>query len=171
MVAEGKIKSKDLTYEASLPPFLQRLHDQKAGRGDPDRHDTRFARPKRAKDDDAEDGPTVVDESGDNISKEDLEKLQKETDAKDDDDKIREHLDGDAQREAKPLASGAIQENGERKMEQKTTDGKATQKRKAAKVVGEEAGGDEENAADPKTVKKAKKKTKPIKLAFDDGDG
>ena len=174
MVAEGKIKSKDLTYEASLPPFLQRLHAQKAGRGDPDKHETQFARPKRAKDDDAEDGPTVIDESGENVSKEDLEKLQNGTEGEDD-TKISELVRGETLDEGEPKASGAIQEvdpKDRRRAEQKVTDGKATKKRKLVKAVGEATtDGEHEKAETGQGAKKAKKKAKPIKLAFDEGDG
>ena len=72
---EGKIKAKDLQYDNSLPPFLQRLHAQNAGRGDQDRHERPLARPKRAKDHDEDDEPTVVDEAGETVSKAELEKI------------------------------------------------------------------------------------------------
>lgn len=60
------------------------------------------------------------------------------------------------------------------RVEQKLTDGTAVKKRKVAKVVGDEDEDDTfkpEKDTAPKAAKKAKKKTKPIKLAFDDDEG
>ena len=72
---EGKIKAKDLQYDNSLPPFLQKLHAQNAGIGDQDRHERPLARPQRARTHDEDDEPTVVDEAGETVSKAELEKM------------------------------------------------------------------------------------------------
>ena len=171
---EGKIKSKDLSYESTLPPFLQRLHAQKAGRGDLDRHEQPIARPKRAKAHEEEDEPTVVDEAGETISKAELEKLTAPENGDVDGGDENGKTVGEAN--AEPKGSGAIQD-GSQRVDQKVTDGTTTKKRKAAKVVGEDE--DEAATAEPqvqdqpspkKAVKKAKKKAKPIKLAFNDDD-
>ncbi|KAK3708577.1 hypothetical protein LTR37_011472 [Vermiconidia calcicola] len=164
--SEPKIKSKDLSYENNLPPFLQRLHAQKAGLGDQDRHERQIARPKRAKADDEDDGPTVVDESGELVSKEQMEeKLEPAGD-----DGADTHVNGTLEGDGEPRASGAIQTHGTA----------MKKKRKLGKVVGEdenreepkdavETGAVDDSGATKKSVKKAKK-NKPIKLAFDDND-
>ncbi|KAI5359197.1 hypothetical protein Slin14017_G100990 [Septoria linicola] len=172
----SKIKSKDLSYDSSLPPFLQRLHDQKAGRGDTDRHEQPVARARRAKDPNEDDGPTVVDESGETVSKEEYEKVSRQNgDGIDDTSSVK----GPADPTAEPKMSGALPEgttdakqDGARS-EAKVTDGTAHKKRKAAKVVGaddeaEDAEGD--TTSTKKIAKKAKKKSK-VKLAFDEEEG
>ena len=171
---EGKIKSKDLSYESTLPPFLQKLHAQKAGRGDLDRHEQPIARPKRAKAHEEEDEPTVVDEAGETISKAELEKLTgpEGSDVDSGDEKVKTVDDESAETNG----SGAIQDRLQR-VDQKVTDGTATKKRKAAKVVGEDEDGPatvesevRQESNPTKIIKKAKKKAKPIKLAFNDDD-
>ena len=168
----SKIKAKDLSYDSTLPPFLQRLHDQNAGRGDTDRHERAIARPRRAKDADAEDdGPTVVDESGEVVSREEFAQLG-ET-------KVDAMLDAEAagsgQGECVNGAGGAA--DTAKRAEQNVTDGAGIKKRKAGKIVGVY----DDTAASPtrpevdqvdnkKVAKKQKKKGKPIKLAFDDGE-
>ena len=167
MSSEGKIKSKDLSYEATLPPFLQRLHDQKAGRGDQDQHERPIARPKRVKTHDEDDEPTVVDDSGETVSKEDLEKM---TAAGNGEAEEGGNVTSRSPSDAEPKASGAIQDDSVPKVDQKVTDGTATKKRKMAKVVGDgtNSADNKEDEAMKKIAKKVKKKAKPIKLAFDD---
>lgn len=172
----GKIKSKDLSYDSSLPPFLQRLRAQNTGYGeggDPDRHQVPLARPKKAKNPDDDDGPTFVDESGELVSKADYERrLKGDASGEETGDNVNGELKGDSKPEA-----GALPADSKPRVEQKLTDGNAVKKRKVAKVVGDEdeddsskpAGADKDIA--PKAVKKAKKKAKPIKLAFDDDEG
>jgi hypothetical protein len=164
----GKIKSKDLSYDSSLPPFLQRLRAQNTGYGDdgdPDRHERPLARPKKAKNPDDDDGPTFVDESGETVTKEDYEKqLRGDAEGEEDAGNVTGELKGDG----KPEASGALP--GPR-VEQKLTDGAAIKKRKMAKVVGEDEEDGVEKSTTQKVPKKAKKKAKPIKLAFDDDEG
>ena len=173
MAPEGKIKSKNLSYESTLPPFLQRLHDQNAGRGDQDRHERQIARPKRAKTHDEDDEPTVVDESGELVSKESLEKMSSATNG---DVEDGGNVKGSTDVDAEPKASGAIQDDQLERSDQKVTDGTATKKRKAGKVVGEDSigNGDDTNekndSVTTKAAKKIKKKAKPIKLAFHNDD-
>ena len=165
---EGKIKAKDLQYDNSLPPFLQRLHAQNAGSGDQDRHEKPIARPKKAKAHDEDDEPTVVDEAGETVSRAELEKMTSAASGED------ENVKTVGEEAAEPKASGALPDDVQRS-DQKVTDGTATKKRKVAKVVGEENEGEANGGADGKqgssamkVVKKPKKKAKPIKLAFDD---
>ncbi|KAM3422736.1 hypothetical protein BST61_g221 [Cercospora zeina] len=159
-----------LSYDSSLPPFLQRLHEQKAGRGDTDRHEQPIARAKRAKDPNEDDGPTVVDESGETLSKEDYEKLQKSNAGVDDTPNVK----GDSDLAAEPRMSGALPEDALQGKHVKVTDGTAQKKRKAAKVVGNDndphADGDTISSTQ-KQSKKPKKKQKTVKLAFNDDDG
>ena len=169
MPTEPKIKAKDLSYESTLPPFLQRLHDQNAGRGDQERHERAIARPKRAKANDEDDGPTVVDESGETVSKEDLEKLNGEGEDA--------NVKGMAEEDGEPMGSGAIQDGEMRRVGKEVTDGTTTaKKRKVVKIVGEDDEVLASNEVDGKRpevmrpAKKVKKKAKPIKLAFDNED-
>ena len=163
-----KIKSKDLSYTSELPPFLQRLHDQKAGRGDADRHEFQVARPKGKKNPDDDDGPTIVDESGENVSKEDFQKLgAAET--------VGNSVTGDVASEEPKGSSGLPDGDDARKGKENVTDGTAVKKRKVGKVVGDDEAevetkdGEKGDAGPKKIVKKAKKKAK-VKLTFDDGD-
>ena len=161
----SKIKSKDLSYDNTLPPFLQRLHDQKAGRGDTDRHERAVARPRRANDPDAEDdGPTVVDESGEVVNKEEFAQLGE----------TKSHVE--VEREAVSSEKGENVVDAVKRAEQGVTDGLATKKRKAGRIVGVSddaaaaAKSDAVKKGDEKMAKKQKKKAKPIKLAFDDNE-
>ncbi|KAK4565641.1 hypothetical protein LTR86_003489 [Recurvomyces mirabilis] len=178
----GKIKAKDLSYDSSLPPFLQRLHDQKAGRGDQDLHERQLARPKREKNADEDDGPTVVDESGDVVSKDELEKLNAAAAAagsspgEDVGGSVSGDLvkEGDGDRGEEVRAYGALPGDGGKKDDAKVSTGLGGRKRKAGKVVGndQEKNGNGDVPASKKeaTSKPKKKKVKPVKLAFDDGD-
>jgi hypothetical protein len=175
MAPEGKIKSKDLSYDSSLPPFLQRLHAQNAGRGDQDRHERPIPRPTRVKAHEDEDEPTVVDESGETVSKAELEKMTSAQNTSPDAEaggNVTGTLDG----EGEAMVSGAIQDTP--KSDQKVTDGAAVKKRKVAKVVGgeespidaESRGNDDLEKGPVKKFAKKAKKSKPIKLAFDEDD-
>ncbi|KAK5122157.1 hypothetical protein LTR85_004403 [Meristemomyces frigidus] len=169
----GKIKAKDLSYDSTLPPFLQRLHDKNAGRGDTDRHERALARPRKEKDPNDDDEPTVIDESGETLTKGELAKLTDVEPAGDAGGSVTGEVDDDAA----PKASGALPdaEHAGKRAEQRVTDGAASKKRKAAKVVGDEDPNAEKpeaaNNNEKKAAKKPKKKAKPIKLAFDDGEG
>ncbi|KAK3679969.1 hypothetical protein LTR78_000346 [Recurvomyces mirabilis] len=178
----GKIKAKDLSYDSSLPPFLQRLHDQKAGRGDQDLHERQLARPKRDKNADEDDGPTVVDESGDVVSKDELEKLNADAIGGDSPGEdvggsvsgdLGKGDGGDGVEEVR--ASGALPVDGGKKDDAKVSTGLGARKRKAGKVVGEEKDidapcDDGPTSKNKATSKSKKKKVKPVKLAFDHGD-
>lgn len=162
-MVEGKIKGKDLQFDKNLPPFLQRLHAQKGGFGDADRHERAIARPKKAKDENDDDGPTMIDESGETLTKDEYAKLTSAPDA-------AEEGSGAAasQSEARPSEG----EPSTTKLDSKVTNGAASKKRKAVKVVGddEEPSPQDEAAVASKPAKKIKKKAKPVKLAFDDDD-
>ncbi|KAK0365531.1 hypothetical protein LTR91_002925 [Friedmanniomyces endolithicus] len=167
----GKMKAKDLSYDTSLPPFLQRLHDQKAGRGDTDRHERPLARPMRAKDPNDDDGPTVVDESGETVSKMEYEKLTA-ADTQTVDTTNGGNVDGETRGDDPTvLMSGALPVEDGKKGGVVATSGLVAKKRKAARIVGDADGETASKAAGEKeAVAKPKKKAKHIKLAFDDGE-
>lgn len=151
----GKIKSKDLSYDSALPPFLQRLHDQKAGRGDVDRHEREIARPKRARDADAdaEDESVVVDERGEVVNLKEVE------------DKAVEGV-ADAERREQTVRVVEAGTAGKRKKVIKVV----AEGKQKAEVEDEVKAVDAVKTAGP--VKPVKKKAKrAVKLAFDDEDG
>jgi hypothetical protein len=168
--------SSNFLIEAAEPSFLRRIKAQIGGEdGDPDRHARQLARPKRARNDDDDDGPTYVDEeSHDNVSKEDYEKL----------------LKGD---EVKSLESGKLEVDSTHKDEQDPKDDQArveipsngkkeavasigvASKRKQVKVVGDGpedsdvATEKQKNSVKPSIdMKKSTKKAKKVKLSFDE---
>nr|POF13570.1 hypothetical protein CFP56_02593 [Quercus suber] len=157
----GKIKGKDLSYDKALPPFLQRLHAQKAGHGDADRHEREIARPRKAKDVNDDDGPTVVDERGETLSKNDVEDLTRSRST----DDMRAALDEPAPSET------AARQGSSRVAEQKLITGGAPKKRKAVMVLGSD-GDNSQNMSNKsdQLPKKPRKKAKPIKLAFANDD-
>nr|OQO19898.1 hypothetical protein B0A51_11369 [Rachicladosporium sp. CCFEE 5018] len=166
----GKIKSKDLTYDSNLPPFLQRLHAKNTGYGsddDPDRHERQVARPKKAKNLDDDDGPTVVDETGEHVSKEKLEELTK---VQAPDETAGGTVTGELDAKDEAEVSGALPDNRNASdgKQVKAVNGAVAKKRKAAKVVGQDEEVENEPQGEQKTTKKAKKKGKPVKLAFDE---
>ncbi|QIW94734.1 hypothetical protein AMS68_000252 [Peltaster fructicola] len=158
----GKIRSKDLAYDAALPPFLQRLRNQNVGRGDTDRHERPVARPRLAKDANDDDGPTVVDETGETITQQDFEKRSAAAEP------TSEAVEGKTYNKPETTAAAAAAEEALVRVEQRVTDGTTTKKRKAARIIADEAAVPEDNPSEPaQTIKKAKKKSKPIKLAFE----
>ncbi|KFY39010.1 hypothetical protein V494_04135 [Pseudogymnoascus sp. VKM F-4513 (FW-928)] len=156
-----KITSKSLSYDASLPPFLQRLRAENVGAS------TAAPRAKRAPNPDAdeEDEPVYVDEEGGALDDAELRSLGV---TKKGDEKGEEATEG-----AKP---GAVPEP-ERKEEKIAAIG-ATRKRKVGKVVGapEEEEGKGSDAAAAVTEKdrgkppQKKKKAKKVKLSFGDDE-
>ncbi|KAI7506672.1 hypothetical protein KC347_g7449 [Hortaea werneckii] len=185
-----KIKSKDLSYDSSLPPFLQRLRDQNAGR-DTDRHEREIARPKGKKDPQAEeeDGPTVVDDSGETVTKEQIASMNQDIEEKErSESNVGGSVKGKLDNAGDVVAlSGALPDEEPTRKGDTVTEGKAVKKRKVGKVVGGdeheegESGGEKgETARNPSDAaasgekesagKKIKKKAKQIKLAFNNDD-
>ncbi|KAH0348994.1 hypothetical protein KCU83_g5703, partial [Aureobasidium melanogenum] len=176
------IKSKDISYDksASQPAFLQRLRDQNSAISASGRHEQPVARAQRAKKsgDDDDDAPTyVVEGSSETLTKAEYEKLAsgdgEESDAKskfgDVKDMVTGELTGDS-----PKASGALPDESDAPARASATvdAGKATKKRKVAKVVGgdddEDEASNQDTTKDESKPKKIKKKGKPIKLSFGD---
>jgi hypothetical protein len=177
----SNIKSKDLTYDknASQPAFLQRLRDQNSAISSTGRHEQPIARAQRPKNNDDEDAPTyVVEGSSETLSKAEYEKLTS-GDTEDANDKfgdVKDMVTGELTGDS-PKASGALPDEDDVPARASVTvdAGKATKKRKMAKVVGGDDDGDEANTSkstskDESKPKKLKKKGKPIKLSFGDDE-
>jgi hypothetical protein len=77
-MSNPKITPKNLSYTTTLPPFLQRLHNTASNSPLDGRHEFTIARPKRARDPNAddEDEPAYVDEETNHtLSKEEYKAL------------------------------------------------------------------------------------------------
>ena len=171
--------AKNLSYNKQEPSFLRKLKAEHGG----DRSNVQHARPKKDRlktGDEDEDEPTIIDEQGESLGKEEwAEMLRKEregAEGKDEEGESKEggmngrkgHEEQELSREKQPVA-----EIG------------GSKKRRAGKVVGE-AVASEEQAEEPKdmetkvdkkdasstttTTTTKKKKAKKIKLSFDEPD-
>jgi hypothetical protein len=178
----SNIKSKDLTYDKSTsqPAFLQRLRDQNSAISSTGRHEQPIARAQRAKNPNADDddAPTyVVEGSSETLTKAEYEKLTA-GDGNDADEKfgdVKDMVTGELTGDS-PKASGALpdeDDGGPARASVIVDAGKATKKRKMAKVVGGDDNDADEatskvSSKDESKPKKLKKKGKPIKLSFGD---
>lgn len=185
-MSNPKITPKNLSYDASLPPFLQRLHNSSSSNSASldGRYERAIARPKRARDADAdaEDEPVFVDEeTGEVVSAEEFKAL------------------GAGEEGGQVEALGMEKEVTKQDGKEEPTKGKdkqtamigASRKRKAAKVVGGDGSEEDPKAAlsagkeerkglakdggstDRKsrvTDVKAKAKGKKVKLSFGDDE-
>jgi hypothetical protein len=173
-----KIKSKHLTNQknASQPAFLQRLRDQNSAISSTGRHEQPIARAQRPKNNDDDDAPTyVVEGSSETLSKAEYEKLTSGEDANDKFGDVKDMVTGELTGDS-PKASGALPDEDDIPTRASVTvdAGKATKKRKMAKVVGGDDDEDEpaskNTSKDESKPKKLKKKGKPIKLSFGDDE-
>ena len=158
--------SKNLQYDKNEPAFLRKLRGEYGN----DRQTFQAARPKRNRlANDEDDGPTMVDEAGASVSKEDYEAMINGKDG--------ELESTDVKPETllthKSNNDEALQETPKEK--QKVIDIGAGRKRKQAKVIGEQNEGPEatedtyeESVKQSKPTKKSKKK---VKLFFDEPEG
>ncbi|KAL3459090.1 hypothetical protein BJX64DRAFT_291633 [Aspergillus heterothallicus] len=159
--------AKNLAYEAKEPAFLQRLRGHYAGSsGGLERPVSQ--RPRRPRDDTADDGPTYVDaESNEVVSKEEYEAMVKggddQSNAKDHEDSaVESTVDGAAEAKKTPAAS-----------KQNLAEIGGPRKRKQAKVVTDEVQeGESEDTRLKETERRKptqeKKKKKKIKLSFEE---
>lgn len=165
-----KITSKNLSYNSSLPPFLQRLHAQ-AGRvtgPDPLLAAQKRSVKKRSSSEEAEDAPLVVDEHGNSVD------VQVERDGTVKQADPRGDVD---------IGEGVVSEVGENteKQDAENKSSIGTRKRKVGKVIGEDSSdtGTKNEFQKKKGAvkdeaqvnKKVKKKAKKIKLSFDEDEG
>ena len=170
----SKITPKNLSYDQTLPPFLQRLQANKSSLDG--RNEFQTARPQKAKnlEDDAENEPVYFDEgSGETLTRREWEAKEKVKEGGDGGEVRKDGADGEG---------GKRGGDGEREKIAAIGSGK---KRKAGKVIGAEDGDvDEKEKEDAvgelKKVEKgqvkksesksAKKKGKKIKLSFGDDE-
>ena len=80
---EQKIKPKDLSYDSTLPPFLQRLRALHSSNTADGRHERPQSRPKRVRteEDEEEDEPTYVAEDGTPMSHSEMLEMGKNAQA------------------------------------------------------------------------------------------
>ena len=158
--------SKNLQYDKNEPAFLRKLRGEYGN----DRQTFQAARPKRNRlANDEDDGPTMVDEAGASVSKEDYEAM---INGKSDESESKgvepETVQADSSKDGEAS-------QGTPKAKQKVVDVGAGRKRKQAKVIGEQNEGSdaiedtkEESVKQSKPTKKSKKK---VKLSFDEPEG
>lgn len=172
-----KVTSKNLSYSSDLPPFLRALHAQAGSSDEPSTTGQRRSTKKRSGSEEAEDAPLVVDEDGNVVDVE----VDKEG-------VVKSGGDGDATLDDAGGGGGGGEDGGGKK--EAAGSGKpviGARKRKVGRVIGEAAeedpgktskgsitgsgakGGDV--GTDGPKEKKTKKKTKKIKLSFDDEEG
>ncbi|KAG5980760.1 hypothetical protein E4U55_003685 [Claviceps digitariae] len=171
-----KITSKNLSYNSSLPPFLQRLHAQAGGATGPDpllAAQKRSAK-KRSSSEEAEDAPLVVDEHGNRVNVQvgrDGTVKEVEGDAGpakgDDDDEVVSKPDEKIKTERnEPEKNSSI---GIRKRKVGKLIGQDFPVSGSKDVVQERSSADKDNAQVERKVKK--KAAKKIKLSFDEEEG
>jgi hypothetical protein len=152
------INSKNLHYEKNEPAFLRKLRGEHGS----DRNNFQAARPKRDRlANDEDDGPTMVDEEGASVSKEDYEAMMngKKVAAKSNEAGLDDLKDIEGTKDGEIYQDTPTEK-------QKMAEVGAAKKRKQIKVVGEDLeGGD---AVKPKKQKPTKKPKKKVKLSFDE---
>lgn len=166
---EKKVKAKDLSYQAPLPPFLQALHAQVGGTDRPSVSGPKRAVKKRSGSEEAEDVPLVVDDEGNVVNVEvDKEGTVKESAQAEEDggeDKAETKKDEEGSKSTfggrKRKVGKVIGDVAEEDADETRSKGKAAQPNK---------GGDKKEDEKSKD-KKPKKKAKKIKLSFDEEDG
>ncbi|KAF2156580.1 hypothetical protein K461DRAFT_288985 [Myriangium duriaei CBS 260.36] len=174
-------KPKGLEYKANEPAFLQRMRAQNTGADG--RHERPVPRPRRGKvDDNDDDAPAyVMEDTNDNLTKKEYDKLVADekaatADSGDEEGNVKGKVQADG-----PFMSGALptkdtasagSEEVERPSTGKVSEAKLGQKkRKAAAVVGQDHADEDDGEVEGKAkAKKTKKKGKPIKLSFDEND-
>lgn len=180
-MSNPKITPKNLSYDSTLPPFLQRLQNANADSGLNGRHERAMARPRRARtaQDEEDDMPTYVDEkSGDVVEKDGFAALVSG------DKSAKEMQDNDHEcKEQKNKAYEA--QNADKSIESMAAIG-ATKKRKIGKVITTTDEVDDANkttsaaetkrsstfkvASETGNAQKPRKKAKKIKLSFNNDD-
>lgn len=144
------------------PAFLRRLRGELAGDGS-GRHEQPVPRNKRMKkDDDEDDAPTyVLEDTNQSMTKAEYDAMVAGKDAEKSEDAANDDS-GAAKESAITIPKDNIAEVG-----------KATKKRKIAKVIAEENDSEAQESKEPekKVVKKGKKKSKPVKLSFGNNEG
>ncbi|TGO08409.1 hypothetical protein BTUL_0210g00020 [Botrytis tulipae] len=184
----SKITSKNLSYDSTLPPFLQRLQSNHASSSD-GRHEFTISRPRKPIDEDAEreSEPVVFDEvSGETLSKEEWERREKE---REEEGGVKESEEGEAEgggmdkkesakmavgiggskkRKVGKVIGGLEDEEIEKGEEEEKSDKKFSSKKDTGNQKKSESG--KIGAASKTKPKSAAKKGKKIKLSFGDDE-
>lgn len=195
-MSNPKITPKNLSYDSSLPPFLQRLHHSSASHSAyrDGRHERAVARPKRARDADAdqEDEPVFVDEeTGEVVTAEEFRALGAGAGAGANAGAEGQQVGPTGDAEAAVGSTGKDEKGkGEEKEKEKhTAKIGVSRKRKAAKVVGGDESAEEDTKVgqlrdvenkkgdaamlgtrEKKGTGKGKDKGKKMKLSFGDDE-
>ncbi|KAF5877283.1 uncharacterized protein Bfra_001651 [Botrytis fragariae] len=167
----SKITSKNLSYDSTLPPFLQRLQSNHASSSD-GRHEFTISRPRKPIDEDAEreSEPVVFDEvSGETLSKEEWERREQERE-----EGVKENEgeggEGEAM-EKKEIAKMADEEDENEKGEgEEKSDDKSLNKKDTGNQKKSDSGKIGATATSKTKPKAAAKKGKKIKLSFGDDE-
>jgi hypothetical protein len=191
-MSNPKITPKNLSYDATLPPFLQRLHNTSTSSSASldGRHERAIARPKRPRDLDAdkEDEPVFVDEeTGEVVSAEEIKVLGARGEMGGD----RAGLAGIEEERADRDENEVMGKEKEKEKEKQSAMIGVARKRKAVKVVGGDGSDGDTKAAltagkenkkgqakDGKPIDrkakvvegKAKARSKKVKLSFGDDE-
>ncbi|TGO62841.1 hypothetical protein BOTNAR_0108g00020 [Botryotinia narcissicola] len=184
----SKITSKNLSYNSTLPPFLQRLQSNHASSSD-GRHEFTISRPRKPIDEDAEreSEPVVFDEvSGETLSKEEWERREKEREEeggvkeseegegegegmdKKESAKVAVGIGGSKKRKVGKVIGGLEDEEIEKGEEEEKSGNKASSKKDTGNQKKSESG--KVGAASKTKPKAAAKKGKKIKLSFGDDE-
>ncbi|MCJ1389424.1 hypothetical protein MMC18_002281 [Xylographa bjoerkii] len=162
--------AKNLTYESKEPAFLRKLKNEYGDRNS-DRHERPLARPRKQKDgEDDDDEPTYVDvESNDTLTKAQYEAiLEKEEQVISEEQHLKALESNNDDAVTHDVVKSVGSEPPSRKELVVAIGG--TGKRRIAKVVGNDGQDQnvEECLQEAKVEKRSRKKSKKIKLSFDD---
>ncbi|RDW88785.1 hypothetical protein BP6252_00817 [Coleophoma cylindrospora] len=184
----SKITPKNLSYDTSLPPFLQRMQAASSSSSRDGRHEFSVARPKRARneDEEREDEPVYFDEeSGETLTKGEWEAREEGKESKDGEGGEGGGEKGDEDADAEQVKNDAVKEK------EKLAAIGSSKKRKVGKIVGAEEEADAGagfTAEQKKVIEKGQtekgkgkkgdkeeqkskgKKAKKIKLSFGDDE-
>ncbi|TGO52128.1 hypothetical protein BCON_0147g00150 [Botryotinia convoluta] len=185
----SKITSKNLSYDSTLPPFLQRLQSNHASSSD-GRHEFTISRPRKPVDEDAEreSEPVVFDEvSGETLSKEEWERREKEREEggvketqegegegegmdKKENAKMSVGIGGGKKRKVGKVIGGVEDEKNEKEEEEEEekSGNKSSSKKDTGNQKKSESG--KTGATSKTNPKAAAKKGKKIKLSFGDDE-
>ena len=169
-----------LSPEAKEPAFLRALRAETSGFSsgrDPDRHENPAERPRRMQKggEDEDEGPVIVDESGDVVGKQEFERRQ----AGDENGTLTGKAEGDAPANERKQGEERNDDDGKVKGKQEVLEvgKKGPSKRKIVKIIGADGDDEGQNASkataatieqEPgRSRKKAKKKSKPGALSFE----
>lgn len=164
-------KAKDLHYEKQEPAFLRKLRGEYGG----DRHNVSIARPSKPRLETAdEDGPTIVDETGESVTKEQYEAMAREDESGKGPDSAKPPIEGE---KVEAQAGDSLHQEREEVRPEKLAAIGGSSKRKQGKVVGHEGERQIEDTVEDEVNKshnstkpsqKSKPKKKKIKLSFDE---